>query len=288
MRYRFIRGHANEFPIGLMCKVLQVARSAFYAWRRRPASKTTVARTALVEKIRNIHGDSRQTYGSPRIHKELEARGTGCSVNHVAKVMRDNGICARMKRRFRKTTDSKHIHPVTANVLDRQFEQTSPDQAWSGDITYVATDEGWLYLAVVLDLYSRRVVGWAMSDRITSDLVESALIMAIDQRRPDPGLLHHSDRGSQYAAGDYQQLLSANNMRCSMSRKGNCWDNAVAESFFGTLKTELIAFERYATRAAARQSIFEYIEVFYNRKRRHSTIGYVSPVQYEAGFQPAA
>jgi transposase InsO family protein len=246
-------------------------------------SKRQQGDAALSEVITSIHTNSRRTYGSPRVHAELKALDVNISQKRVARLMRQNGLAARRRRRFLpKTTDSNHQYPVADNVLARDFARSAPNRAWVGDITYVPTGEGWLYLAVLLDLYSRRVVGWAMSDRIDRQLVLDALKMAVTHRGvPSEGVLHHSDRGSQYASIDYRNALENFGFQSSMSRKGNCWDNAVSESFFATLKVELIHRHRYVTRAAARRSIFEYIEVFYNRQRRHSTLGYVSPSQFE-------
>lgn len=231
--------------------------------------------------IKEVHQESRENYGSPRVHRALLSRGEKCCVNTVARYMRENDIAAKTKRKFKHTTDSNHSYPIARNVLDRQFEQTEPNRAWVGDITHIRTREGWLYLATVLDLFSRKIVGWSMSCRIDRHLVIDALKMAVSNRRPPPGLIHHSDRGSQYASGDYQALLKEHGMICSMSRKGNCWDNAVMESFFHSLKTELVHHENFATRDEARAAIFEYIEVFYNRVRLHSSLGYLSPAHYE-------
>ena len=264
-----------------MCDVLKVSRSGFYAWLRRPESRQAAVRRRLTILIKTIHKESRQTYGSPRIHAELKARGEACCLNTVARYMRENDVAAKTKRKFKHTTDSNHKLPVAENLLDRRFTQNEPNRAWVSDITYVPTREGWLYLATVQDLFSRKIVGWAMSHRIDRRLVIDALRMAVGNRRPPPGLLHHSDRGSQYASNDYQDLLDEHDMTCSMSRKGNCWDNAVMESFYRSLKTELIHHEDFQTREEARGAIFEYIEVFYNRLRRHSTLGYISPLEYE-------
>ena len=264
-----------------MCDVLKVSRSGFYAWLRRPESRQALKRRRLTILIKVIHKESRKTYGSPRIHAELKARGEVCCLNTVARYMRENDIYAKTKRKFKHTTDSNHKLPIAENLLDRQFTQNEPNLAWVSDITYVPTREGWLYLATVQDLFSRKIVGWSMNHRIDRQLVIDALRMAVGNRRPPPGLLHHSDRGSQYASNDYQDLLEEHNMTCSMSRKGNCWDNAVMESFYRSIKTELIHHEDFQTREEARRAIFEYIEVFYNRVRRHSTLGYVSPLEYE-------
>lgn len=268
------------FPICALCRVLTVSRSAYYAWRKRPASSQRQRRAELAAEIREIHRMSRENYGSPRVHRELKARGKPCSKNTVAKIMRAEGIQAKTKKRFKATTDSKHDRPVAENVLDRQFQQSEANQAWAADITYVPTREGWLYLAAALDLHTRKIVGWSMGRRMTSDLVVDALQMAIDRELPEQGLIAHSDRGSQYASAAYQHLLQENQITCSMSRKGNCWDNAPMESFFATLKKELVHHEDYLTRADARSSLFEYIEVFYNRQRRHSALGYLTPEQF--------
>jgi transposase InsO family protein len=235
----------------------------------------------LQSAIRQVHADSRATYGSPRVHAALNRAGETCCVNTVAKIMRETGLKAKTKRKFKATTDSSHGMPVAPNLLARDFVRHGPNEVWAADISFIPTDEGWLYLATVLDLYSRRIVGWAMRDRMTSQLVIDALAMAIEQRRPPAGLIHHSDRGSQYASGAFQALLAAHGMRCSMSRKGDVYDNAVMESFFGTLKTELVHSARYATRQAARAAIFEWIEVFYNRRRLHSSLGYQTPADFE-------
>ncbi len=231
--------------------------------------------------IKQIHRQSRETYGSPRIHVDLEEKGILCSENRVARLMKNHRIAAKRKRKFVVTTDSKHDLPVAENKLNQNFSATKPNQKWVTDITYVWTREGWLYLAVVLDLFSRKVVGWAMDDNMERGLIMRALQMALLARKPGKGLLHHSDRGSQYASNDYQKLLSDNWMDCSMSRKGNCYDNAVMESFFATLKQELVYHRQYQTRKEAKQDIFEYIQVWYNRKRRHSALGYQSPEQFE-------
>jgi transposase InsO family protein len=265
-----------------MCDVLKVTRSGYYAWRKRGTSARAARQEKLVAQMRVIHADKNMhCYGSPRMQKELQARGHAVCENTVAKLMQAQGIQATATRKFRQTTDSHHPHPVAENVLDRAFTTTQPNEKVVADITYIWTLEGWLYLAVVLDLYSRKVVGWSLSERLTSDLVTDALEMAIGRRLPQAGLLAHSDRGSQYAGAAYQELLRLHGITCSMSRKGNCWDNAPMESFFATLKKELIQQERYATRAEARRSVFEYIEVFYNRVRRHSALGYVSPAEFE-------
>lgn len=282
MKYRAITEHVRRFPIRLMCRALAVSAAGYYAWTARPASTRTVANRRLVNDIRVLHAQSRRTYGSPRITHDLRESGQRVSENRVARLMREHGLRAKTVKKWKATTDSGHPLPVAANTLDRQFTVTAPNRVWAGDISYVRTDEGWLYLAVVLDLYSRAVIGWAMGSRLTADLAEAALTMALWRRKPRPGLLHHSDRGVQYASGDYQALLAGADITCSMSRKGNCWDNACVESFFGTLKKELVHHRRYLTREEAKQDIFEWIEVFYNRQRRHSTLGYRSPAEFEA------
>jgi transposase InsO family protein len=265
--------------------VLGVSRSGFYAWCRREPSISSQRREALGNRIREVYQQSRANYGSPRVHRELIAQGESVCENTVAKVMKSLQIKAKTAKAFvPRTTDSDHHAPVASNTLGRDFDASLPDHKWVADITYIATDEGWLYLSAVLDLCSRRVVGWAMADHMRRELVSDALRMALTHRRPGRGLLHHSDRGVQYASDTYQGLLTDHGIDCSMSRRGNCYDNAVMESFFGTLKTELVHHEQYATHAEARASIFEYIEVFYNRQRLHSTLGYMSPEAFEAGL----
>ena len=281
MTFRFIEGNRHLWPVRLLCDTLEVSAAGYYAWRGRPASPRQQRRDGLLVEIAMIHEEAKGRYGSPRVHAELLARGHGCCVNTVARVMRQAGIRAKTARKFRHTTDSGHCRPVAGNVLDRQFDPASPNEAWVADITYIPTREGWLYLAVVEDLYSRMVVGWSMGATMTSRLVVDALEMAVQRRLPGAALVAHSDRGSQYASEHYQLLLARHGIACSMSGAGQCWDNAPMESFFASLKKELVHHEDYATRAAARASIFEYIEVFYNRQRRHSTLGYVSPAEYE-------
>lgn len=285
MKFAWIDRHRKTFDVSVMCGVLAVSRSGYYAWRRRPLSPHRQRRTALVEQIREAHSQSRGIYGSPRVHAELKAQGTCVCVNTVARYMRQEGIASRMKRRFRvMTTDSNHDHPIAPNVLNRQFSTDQPDRKWCCDITYVPCAEGTLYLAVVIDCCSRRVVGWAMADHLRAELCLDALAMAIQRRDPAPGLLHHSDRGTQYASAAYRAFLERHGLIASMSRTGNCYDNAMIESFFGTLKSELVYHERYDTREQAKRSIFEYLEVFYNRQRRHSAIGYQSPEQFETSL----
>jgi len=281
MTFRFIEEHREQWPVRLLCDALEVSTAGYYAWRERPASAGQQRRDALLVQIRAIHAEVRARYGSPRIHAELVARGQACCVNTVAKLMRDNGIRAKTARKFRQTTDSDHDLPVAENLLGRQFDPASANASWVADITYVPTREGWLYLAAVEDLYSRMVVGWSMADHMESRLVVDALEMAVQRRLPGAGLLAHSDRGSPYASAHYQLLLAEHGIACSMSRKADCWDNAPMESFFASLKKELVHGADFATRAEARAAIFEYIEVFYNGQRRHSSLGYVSPVEYE-------
>jgi transposase InsO family protein len=281
VRFRFIAEEKAAFPVRVLCRTLHVSRAGFYAWQRRPMAPRAQADERLGLEIAAIHAEHRQRYGSPRIHSELVERGCRTGRKRVARLMRLRGLAARRRRRFRVTTQSRHPFPIAPNLLARQFARTGPDRAWVTDITYIPTGEGWLYLAVILDLCSRFAVGWAMNERITDDLTLDALTMALARRRPPAGLLHHSDRGSQYASGDYQRVLAQHGIVCSMSRRGNCWDNAVAESFFATLKVELVHDATWASRAVARRELFEYIEVFYNGQRRHSALGYLSPRAFE-------
>jgi putative transposase len=279
--FAFIDDHHGRWPVRVMCETLEVSTAGYYSWRERPPSFAERRRDALVVLIRGVHCHVKGRYGSPRVHAELTARGHGCSVNTVAKLMHDNDIRAKTARKFRHTTDSNHKLPVADNVLGRQFDPEGPNEKWVADITYIPTREGWLYLAAVEDLYSKRIVGWSMGERIDSRLVVDALEMAPSRRRPGAGLVAHSDRGSQYASEHYQRLLAGREITCSMSRRGNCWDNAPMESFFASLKKELTRGEGFATRAEARAELFEYIEVFYNRLRRHSSLGFLSPAEYE-------
>ncbi len=268
-----------------MCEVLQVSRSGYYAWVDRPPGERERRREELVEQIRQVHEGSAATYGSPRVHAELADRRVGVCVNTVAKLMRRAGIRSVMHRRFvARTTDSGHDLPVAPNLLGREFGAKLPDQKWCCDITYVPTREGFLYLAAVMDVCSRRIIGWGMADHLRTELCLDALDMALRSRRPGGGLVHHSDRGVQYASVDYRRMLQSHDICVSMSRAGDCYDNAMMESFWGTLKTELVHHRDYRTRAEARQSIFRYIECWYNRRRRHSAIGYKSPEQFEASL----
>ncbi len=271
-----------------MCRVLGVSRSGFYGWLGRPESRRAREDRRLAVKIKEIHRQSRKSYGSPRITRTLADQGIRCGHKRVERLMRADGICAVHRRRYRVTTNSKHSHPVAENLLAQDFGVPLADRVWVADITYIRTAQGWLYLAAVLDLFSRRVVGWSLQPHMREELVLDALEMALRDRRPGAGLLHHSDRGSQYAAEDYQARMTRAGISCSMSRKGNCWDNAVMESFFHTLKVECVYQARYQTHAEARRDIFAYIEGFYNSWRLHSSLGYVSPAEYEARSEAVA
>lgn len=285
MRYACIARHRGEYAVRLMCRVLVVWPSGFYAAQRRAPSARAQRDQALRLKVREAHTKSRRRYGAPRVHAELQAQGEHVAKKRVARLMREDGLVGRRPRRFVRTTDSRHADPIAPNVLDRQFGVDAGSElnsVWVSDITYLPTREGFLFLAIVLELASRRVVGWAMRATLEADLALAALRMALADRQPAPGLLHHSDRGSQYTCGDYRGLLTAHGLVASMSKKGDCWDNAVAESFFATLEIELILEADWLTRDDARQAIFEYIEAWYNRERRHSSLGYRSPAQYEA------
>jgi putative transposase len=285
VKYACIQAHRSEFPVSLMCRVLGVSRSGFYAAQQQGARLRERADQRLLVEIRSIHRASKGRYGSPRVHEELKAQGTRCGRKRVERLMREDGLQARKRRRFRGTTDSAHAHPIHPNRLGRRFEVAQVegvDRVWVSDITYIPTREGWLYLAVVLDLKSRAVVGWAMKNTLEAALASDALRMALCRRRPRGGLLHHSDRGVQYASGEYQEILHQHGITCSMSRKGDCWDNAVAESFFATLEWELIEQSDWHTHEEAKRDLFEYLEVWYNRRRRHSALSYRSPAEYEA------
>jgi len=283
MKYSFIHEHAQEYPVRRQCQVLEVAESGYYAWRSGQISKHQQADAQLLHEIQAIYQQNQRLYGSPRIHAALKKQGWQCSRKRVARLMRQAHLCSvRQRHRRLHTTNSKHGYPVAANVLNRQFEAQAPNQKWVADITYIPTQSGWLYLAAVLDLFSRRVVGWAMSARCDATLVQNALLMALAQRQPQADLLHHSDRGSQYAAHDYQALLAQHHITVSMSRKANCYDNAVMESFFHTLKAECVDRHAFQSRIQARSIIFEFLEVYYNRQRLHSTLGYCTPAAFEA------
>ena len=290
-RYRFIAAERARHPITVLCRALGVSRAGFYAWKRRGPAARVQRDAVLTDDIRQVHLRSRRTYGAPRIHADLAARGIAVSRKRVARLMRAAHLvgCGRRRRTVRTTVADPTAQPAP-NLICRDFYPTAPNRVWVGDITYVPTDEGWLYVATLLDAYSRRVVGWAMADHLRTDLARDALVLALRRRQPAPGqLVHHSDRGCQYTAGPYQAVLAAAQITCSMSRTGNCYDNAMAESFFATFKGELIDRARWPTRRAARQAIFEWLEVFYNRQRRHSALGYLSPVAYEERhYQTAA
>jgi len=284
MKYACIARHRGEFPVRLMCRVLAVSPAGFYASRTRAPSTRALADERLMLNVRVAYRESGETYGAPRVHRELRAQGTRVGKKRIARLMREDDLVARRRKRRAHTTDSNHPHPIAPNLLDRQFDVTgvrAANQVWVGDITYIPTREGWLYLASVLDLASRRCVGWAMRETLEAELAVSALRMAVGARRPAPGLIHHSDRGVQYACEAYREVLDAHGLVASMSRKGNCWDNAVAESFFATLELELIVRSDWHTRDEARCAIFRYIETWYNRERRHSSLGYRSPASYE-------
>jgi putative transposase len=287
MTFRFIDQHKDQWPVRRLCETLAVSPAGYYAWRQRPRRTQEQWQDTLLVQIRAIHAEVKARYGSPRMHAELVARGYPCCLNTVARLMRDHGIVARSARKFRvRTTDSDHDLPVADNLLARQFNPSVADAVWLGDITYIPTREGWLYLAAVEDLYARRIVGWSMAEHMESRLVVDALEMAVQRRLPHAGLLGHSDRGSQYASAHYQRLLARHGIVCSMSRRADCWDNAPMESFFASLKKELIHGADFTTRTEARAAIFEYIEVFYNGQRRHSSLGYVSPAEYEQSSTP--
>lgn len=291
MKYAVMTRHRDEFPVRLMCRVLGVSASGYYAWRKRSPSLRALADERLLLSVRIAFQQSDATYGAPRIHRDLRDEGVCVGKKRVARLMHREGLVARPVRRGVRTTDSTHAHPIAPNLLARQFDVNGVreiNRIWVSDITYIPTRAGWLYLATVLDLASRRVVGWAMRETLDAELALRALRMAIGTRQPDPGLIHHSDRGSQYACTAYRELLAAHGMVASMSRRGDCWDNAVAESFFATLELELIIKSDWHTRDAARLAIFRYIEAWYNRSRRHSTLDYVSPARYELQLEHAA
>lgn len=281
MKYEFIKAHQDCFAVEVCCQLFGVSRSGYYAWHDRPLSKRALANQALDAKIHYLFNQHRERAGSPRITQDLRAANEYCSENRVARRMQALGLRALAKRKFKVTTDPSHTNPVYKNILDRQFDTTGVNQKWAGDITYIRTAEGWLYLAVVLDLHSRAVIGWSMSKRMKAALVCDALLMALRNKGFPQGVIIHSDRGTQYCSKQYRRMIERYQLIGSMSRKGNCWDNAISESFFHTLKVELIHQHRYVSRAAAQQSVFRYIEGYYNRKRRHSSIGYRYPIQIE-------
>ena len=287
MRYAFIAEHAQAYPVRRQCQVLGVAQSGYYAWRKAQPSNRQQGDERLTREIRSIYEQHRGLYGSPRIHATLKAKGWRCSRKRVARLMREAHLrSVRQRKRRVQTTHSKHAYPVAANLLNREFEAQRTNQKWVADITFIPTQNGWLYLAAVLDLFSRRIIGWAMSASCDATLVQNALQMAFAQRQPSAELLHHSDRGSQYAAHDYQALLAQHAITVSMSRTGNCYDNAVMESFFHTLKAECVDRHIFHSRSHARSILFVFLEVYYNRQRLHSTLGYCTPAAFEAAFSP--
>lgn len=287
MRYQFIEAHRQEFEVQVMCAVLDVSRSGYYAWRSRPASAREMADAGYVQEIRRIFEESRETYGYESVWRVMEAEEQGCGKHRVRRLMRQEGLVVKQVKRTKRTTKANPDHQPAPNLLEGDFASDRPDAKWSADITYIPTQEGWLYLAVILDLFSRRIVGWAMAARMTRELVGTALAMALRQRQPAGPLIHHSDRGSQYTSQAFQSLLAAHNITPSMSGRGNCYDNAPVESFFGTLKTELVNHAYYRTRQEAMTDIFFYLEGFYNRSRRHTALGHLSPAAFEAQYDVA-
>lgn len=281
MKYAFIRQHEDEFSIVRMCKVMQVSRSGYYAWRERPEGAEEPRNKELLQHIHRVHRQSRQAYGAKKTWLELNEQGISCGKHSVARLRKQAGIEARRKRRFRLTVENHATAPAAPNLVQRQFQVDAPDRIWVGDMTFIRTRQGWLHLAILLDLYSRRVVGWSMSEKPDLALVLNALNMALEQRQPEPGLIHHTDQGPIYAARAYRERMQAQGLLPSMSAKGNAYDNAVAESFFGNLKNELVHHSDFESRDAARAAIFDYIELFYNRSRMHQSLGYVSPVEFE-------
>ena len=281
MKYAWIKRHRRQFPVAVMCRSLKVSTSGYYDSVKRTPCPQLIRRSSIAQAAAVSYFESKRIYGHRKVHEDLIAEGVICCKETVRRIMRDIGLFSRIKRKFVVTTDSDHALTIAENIINRNFTADAPDQKWAADITYIPTKVGWLYLAVVMDLFSRRIVGWSMSDTIDSELVQSAMRQALADRRPEAGLIHHSDRGVQYASGNFQKLLDDNNAICSMSRKGNCWDNACVESFFGSLKNEWVKGKIYETFDAAKKDIFNYIEMFYNRKRRHASLGYVSPVVYE-------
>jgi putative transposase len=282
MRYKLIDAKKADIPIDRMCDILDVSSSGYYSWRKRQPSRRQLDDMVYLAHIRSLFGESNGTYGSPRMHVDLKEEGLSIGRHRTARLMRENGLKARQKTRFKRTTDSTHNHPIAGNLLDQDFSCDGPDEKWGVDISYIWTAEGWLYLAIVLDLFSRRIIGWSVSNRMKKGLAMKALQRAIDLRGPSPGVIHHSDRGSQYCSGDYQKLLAKYKFVSSMSGKGNCYDNAMVESVFKTIKSELIWRTCFASRRQAEMAIGHYIDGFYNPRRRHSSLGYQSPLRYEA------
>ncbi len=283
-----MKEHRERFSVAGMCRALEVSASGYYRWRSQLPSQREKENERLLEKIRVVHQESRMSYGSPKVHRKLRQAGEQVNHKRVERLMREHGIKAKRATKLKRTTTSRHCLPVAENVLGRRFKVSMPNEVWVSDITYLRTDEGWLYLAVFLDLYSRLVVGWAVSTELTSGFVEDAFLMGQHRRGQAVSPLIHSDRGSQYASSSFRGRLAAWDCPQSMSRKGNCWDNAVAESFFSVLKSELVHHERFRTRQEAKDKLFDYIEVFYNRSRIHSATGYHAPAEYEREFQQAA
>lgn len=285
MKYHFISQHRLSFSIGAMCTALNVSRSGYYAWTKRKPSQREETNRIMIEHIRRIHQLSRKAYGGPRVYQQLKKDGWACNHKRVARLMRLEGLKGRRKAHRMVTTDSRHAFPIAPDHLKRNFSAERPNQKWVADITYIPTQEGWLYLAGVMDLYSRKIVGWHMSSQLDAGLVENALRMALYQRQPSQGLLHHSDRGCQYASASIRSILADNHVKVSMSAKGDCYDNAVMESFWGTLKNEWVHHQNYQTRSQAKNDIFSYIEGFYNTVRLHSSIGYLSPMEFETTYR---
>jgi transposase InsO family protein len=288
MKFAFIHAEKASFPVAVLCRLLGVTRQGYYAFAKRPVSAHADRERGLRERLRVLHAESKGRYGSPRLHAALRREGSKVSKHRIERALRSMGLQGRSPRRWRVTTRANPAHPVVGNSLARDFSASRPNERWVTDISYVWTDEGWCYLAVILDLFSRAVVGWALDTTLSTKLPLAALEMAIQRRRPGPGLLHHSDRGCQYTSVEYRAALAELGVTVSMSRKGNCWDNAVAESFFATLKTELVYRRNWAARFELRAAVFEYIEVFYNRRRLHSSIGYKSPAEHESAYALAA
>ena len=281
MKYKFIKKNRNIFCIGKMAKMFKISRSGYYDWLKRPESKRSMENKMLLKNIIKIHNESRNIYGSPKVYKELQKQEIKCGINRVVRIMRENNIRSKIRKKFRPTTNSNHKNPVAKNILDRNFYVNKPNKVWVSDITYIYTKEGWFYLCVIIDLFSRKVIGWSMGNRINTGLLIKAFTMACLNRNHGDGVIFHSDRGVQYTSKDFQNLLKKRSFICSMSRKGNCWDNACAETFFRSLKVEEVYHNFYYTREMARKSIFEYIEIFYNRKRIHSYLNNMSPMEYE-------
>lgn len=284
MRYGRIDELRQTYPIAAMCRVLDVSESGYHAWRKRPPSKLALSNARLEVEIKAAHERTRQTYGPERLQADLADNGVQVGISRIKRIRKKLGLCCRQKRKFKATTDSKHSLPVAPNLLDRKFAVAAPNKTWVTDITYIATDEGWLYLAGVKDLFNGELVGYALGSRMTQDLVTQALFRAVAAKQPGRGLIHHSDRGSQYCARAYQKLLRQFGMQVSMSRKGNCWDNAPMESCWGSLKTELVHHRSFSTREQAKREITEYIEIFYNRMRRQARLGHLSPVAFSQRY----